>query len=420
MIKFLKYSIAATFVSLFLYPFAFWFYPALYTKNYLAVIGIIFFTFNSFRNGIKIRKDLFFASCIALTYTLINIAVYLNFPLADTSYAFYFQSFIIWFFSGYAVVSCINWANGKASIRNITIYMALVSAFQCIMALIIDSNEPIKLIVDTYIIQGAKFFDEVDRLYGIGAALDNGGIRFALTLIMISFVLIKDKYIHKSTPKMLLLLFSFMIIGMIGNMISRTTTTGLVLALISLIMGSGIYRLTIKTDIGKLYVYFFAFLSIGIVIMTFLYNTDPYYYKQLRFAFEGFFNLFEGGEFRTDSTDKLNNTMWKWPETLEGWLIGTGRFDGFAFGTDVGYCRLILYSGLPAFSIFVGLFVYSAINFYNTYPRYKLMFLLFMAMTFIIWIKVATDIFFMYALFYSFYDDEEYMAIDENEQLRLI
>lgn len=48
------------------------------------------------------------------------------------------------------------------------------------------------------------------------------------------------------------------------------------------------------------------------------------------------------------------------------------------------------------------------------------MFLLFMAMTFIVWIKVATDIFFMYALFYSFYDDEEYMAIDENEQLRLI
>lgn len=386
----------------------------------VALLGIILFSLDSFKKGIHIRNDLFIAGIFAIVYSLINTAVYLNFRGADTSYATYIRSFAIWYFAAYAIIRTIDWANGKASLRNITIYMAAIAAFQCIIALAIDNNEGIKLFVDLIFYQDSEGLEEIQRLYGIGASLDNAGTRFAMTLIIISFVLIKDKYIHKSTPKMLLLLFSFMIIGMIGNMISRTTTTGLVLALISLIMGSGIYRLTIKTDIGKLYVYFFAFLSIGIVIMTFLYNTDPYYYKQLRFAFEVFFNLFEGGEFRTDSTDKLNNTMWKWPETLEGWLIGTGRFDGFAFGTDVGYCRLILYSGLPAFSIFVGLFVYSAINFYNTYPRYKLMFLLFMAMTFIIWIKVATDIFFMYALFYSFYDDEEYMAIDENEQLRLI
>lgn len=418
--KFIKYCIAAVFVSLFLYPFAFWFYPALYTKNYLAAIGIIFFAFNGFRKGINIRKDLFYATCIALLYTLINISVYLNFPLGDTSYAFYIQSFLIWFFSGYSVISCINWANGKASIRNLTIYMAFVASFQCIIALIIDNNEFVKLIVDTYIIQGAHFFDEINRLYGVGASLDNAGVRFALTLIMIAFVLIKDKYIQKSTPKILVLLLSFMIIGTIGNMISRTTTTGLALALFSIMMGSGIYRLVIKTNIGKLYVYFFLFLIIGVSLMVFLYNTDEFYHEQLRFAFEGFFNFFEKGEFRTDSTDKLNGTMWIWPKDLEGWLIGTGRFNGYAFGTDVGYCRLILYSGLPAFSIFAGLFVYSAINFYNTYPRYKLMFLLFMAMTFIIWIKVATDIFFMYALFYSFYDDEEYMPIEENEQLRLI
>lgn len=418
--KFIKYCIVSFIFSAFLYPFAFTFYPGLFTKNMVAVLGIIIFSLDSFKKGIHIRKDLFIAGVFAIVYSLVNTAIYLNFRGADTSYATYIRSFAIWYFAAYAIIRAIDWANGKTSIRNIAIYMAAIGAFQCLIALAIDNNESVKLFVDSIFYQDSEGLEEINRLYGIGASLDNAGTRFAMTLILIAFVLIKDKYIQRSTPKMLLLLVSFIIIGMIGNMISRTTTTGLALALFSIMMGSGIYRFVIKTNVGKMYVYFFLSLIIGVTVMTILYNTDPYYHDQLRFAFEGFFNFFEKGEFRTDSTDKLNNTMWKWPEDLEGWLIGTGRFNGYAFGTDVGYCRLILYSGLPAFSIFAGLFVYSAINFYNTYPRYKLMFLLFMAMTFIIWIKVATDIFFMYALFYSFYDDEEYMAIDENEQLRLI
>ena len=42
------------------------------------------------------------------------------------------------------------------------------------------------------------------------------------------------------------------------------------------------------------------------------------------------------------------------------------------------------------------------------------------AVTFIVWIKVATDIFQLYALFYAFTDEEElYASLDEEEPKEL-
>ena len=67
---------------------------------------------------------------------------------------------------------------------------------------------------------------------------------------------------------------------------------------------------------------------------------------------------------------------------------------------------------MTLFSIY---FIYNGIHFSRYYPRYKYIFLLLIAVTFIIWIKVATDIFQLYALFYAFTDEEELYASDEDE-----
>ena len=92
--------------------------------------------------------------------------------------------------------------------------------------------------------------------------------------------------------------------------------------------------------------------------------------------------------------------MWKWPTDTKTWIIGSGLFGSFVYSTDVGYCRFILYCGLTGFSVFAFFQIYNGLVFFSREKDYRLLFLLLIALSFIIWMKVATDIFQFYALFY--------------------
>ena len=160
-------------------------------------------------------------------------------------------------------------------------------------------------------------------------------------------------------------------------------------------------------------------LAIGIPTVIYYYNVNPSFQKQIEYGFEGFFSLVEEGEFQTSSTNELS-TMWVWPHDTQTWLIGSGRFGSrdvgnYYYFSDIGYCRFISYSGLIGFTVFGLYFVYNAIYFAIRYPRYRYIFLLMIVVTFVIWAKVATDIFQLYALFYAFTDEDELYASDEDE-----
>lgn len=92
--------------------------------------------------------------------------------------------------------------------------------------------------------------------------------------------------------------------------------------------------------------------------------------------------------------------MWVWPTDTKSWIIGTGLFDGWVYSTDIGYCRFILYCGVIGFGVFALFFIYNALIFAQRYREYNTLFLALLLLTFIIWIKVATDIFIIYALLY--------------------
>src|SRR5690606_4428155 len=111
------------------------------------------------------------------------------------------------------------------------------------------------------------------------------------------------------------------------------------ISFVYIVQGTGIFSLVFKIKNGKFYLVFIGLLCAIIFIGMYLYQTDVYFKDQIRFAFEGFFNFVEKGEWRTDSTDKLNRTMWVWPENTKTWIIGTGLFDNWVYGTDIGYCR---------------------------------------------------------------------------------
>lgn len=408
-------------VSFYFFPISFTFLPnTLNTKMLLAVLGVLCIAFECIkRREIAILQGVLGAASLALLFSLICfISTDINHTY-DYSYASYIVSFSVWMSAAYAIYCIIKGYHGIVNFRILTLYLAGVCLFQCIAAVMIDNIPAFQIAVNSYVNQGQEFFEDVDRLYGIGAALDPAGVRFSLVLIMIAGLLCVDEVTRKNSLFITFLLIAFFTIAVIGNAISRTTIIGLALASFYFVASSGLFQVIVKFSAIKLGITVGIFFTIAILASIYFYNTSNAFHDYMRFAFEGFFNWAENGEWRTDSTDKLNREMWVWPTNLQTWVIGSGRFDGFIYSTDIGYCRFILYSGIVGFSAFVMLFVYNALYFAHKNPKYKMLFFMFLILTFVIWFKVATDIFTIYALFFCLdsFDSEPSPSIalqDEN------
>lgn len=389
-------------VSMFLFPFSFSFLPAgLNVKMILAVIGGAIYVLDcAQKQSAYVSLGFIGTAFISVIFSLVCYYSALYNNTDDYSYATYFASLFTWMGGAYAVCRFIRWVHGQANMRYIVYYLAAVSVAQCILALLIDTYPAVKFIVDRYIVQGAEFMNEVNRLYGIGASLDPAGTRFAVILLLIVAVLIYEPLVRNNKKVIVQLLLCYFLIIVIGNMISRTTSVGVMLSVPLALLGTRALSLTITSRYATLYSAFSLCLLLAVFASVYLYNTSPDFKADMRFAFEGFFNWAETGTWSTSSTDKLSNEMWIWPEDMKTWIIGSGRFGGFIYSTDIGYCRFILYCGLVGFSIFAFQQIYNGLYFAMREKEYRLLFLFLIVISFTIWIKVATDIFQFYALFY--------------------
>ena len=375
------------------------------TKMIVAVIGLLWFGYDALlRRNVQLPQVMVVGLLFAGLYSIINIfAIEFN-ATDDYSYANYVTTFLVWIFSVYPAIALIRLTHGEVTLPLITYYLVATTLFQCLTGLIMDNNPGFDEFNAKIVAWDMDFYDRIGRIRCFSTALDFGGVRFSLVLILIMGMLGRDESVRKSKGAMFYLLLSFFVIAGIGNMVARTTTVGVVVGLVILVIymfGSG-PRLG-----GSGYIIGLFFVTLGLVsvVGVYLYNTDEYYYNLIRFAFEGFFNLVEKGEFTTDSTEVLES-MWKWPSDTKSWIIGTGIYGSWAYGTDIGYCRLILYSGLAGFVVFAMSFVYYAYYFARKYPRYVWLFIGYLAMTFIVWMKVSTDILMIYAFFFWFTTEE--------------
>lgn len=391
-------------ISCFYFSFGFTFLPeGINTKAILAVVGVPLMAYHAIQNRlIKVDRALLGAIGFAVVFSLICfISIDYN-HTDDFSYATYIVSFSIWLLAAYTVCTVMRSVHGRVDIQLLTSYLAAISAAQCIIALVIDANLTVQFFINRYIEQGQEFLTEVDRLYGIGASLDNAGVRFSIVLILIATSLSKSlRMENNNTFTVLFLLTAFLFVTVIGSMISRTTLIGAAMGLIYMILNSGVFRLIISKRVIGFYGILAFMLFIAYMVTAYLYQHNPIFHDQIRFAFEGFFNWIEEGEWRTDSTDKLNRTMWVWPTDTKTWLIGSGLFEDWVFGTDIGYCRFILYSGITGFFVFALFFAYNALACAKKFPGDRLLFLLLFILSLVVWIKVSTDIFLIYALLYS-------------------
>lgn len=413
--KYVSCVLVGILVSLQLYSFPFTFMPSLNTKMILAPLGVLLFAYDAIKKQeIIFSKSLWGAIGLATLFSLICYFATDYNGWDDFSYANYIASMLTWLFSAYTSVWFIRLRHGTVNLRLLTTYLAVISAFHSVFALVIDRNESIKAIVDSIQYWQEDFMDQIGRIYSLGVALDPAGVRFSIVLVLIATIVKHEKVRQNSLHLAILLLCFILIIGL-GNIISRTTTVGAVFALFILFSSTGIHQLVVRAHSVKMMTYLAIGLLILVPISVYLYQTDESFYNNFRFAFEGFFNWAERGEWTTASTEKLDNTMWIWPTDFKTWMIGTGRFGDFAFGTDIGYCRFILYCGLIGFSVLTFYMLYHPLVLYRRFRRYSLMFLALAVMQFVIWVKVATDIFLIYALIYWISREDEEADWTEEE-----
>ena len=174
-----------------------------------------------------------------------------------------------------------------------------------------------------------------------------------------------------------------------------------------------------------------------IPVFIYLYFANDTFYKNIRFGFEGFFSLWETGEWQTSSNDILLEHMVVFPDNWVTWLIGDGYaanpmdktlsffdpyytgpiYHGYYKGTDIGYLRYIFYFGLVGTFVFVFFMWKSAWACIHRFKNYKMMFLMILLVNYIGWFKVSTDIFLVFAIFLvlSKKDDVQTDNILENE-----
>lgn len=391
-------------MSLYFFPVGFTGLPeSLNSKQILGVVGLVIFAAASIGGkSIKLNRKIFTVFLLSAVFSLWCFFCVVENGASDFAYAKYVMSFLVWTAGAYALVCIIRLADGKVSLDSITAYLTIACVLQCAFVMMVENIPSFQEFVDSRFIQDTTA-KELDRFYGIGCSLDSGGIRFCIALLLIAHQIARNNEVNGSRLKMTGYILAFVIITIVGNMVARTTSAGVGLALIYIILTIGYARrATLTSKQLRFWNIFTGIVLASVIWGIWAYNNDPELRRDIRFAFEAFFNYVEKGEFSTSSSDVLLERMWIWPWTSKGWWIGYGLFENgslpFGYQTDIGYCRFTLYCGVTGMILFSVYFIYNAYVVSKSYDNAGFLAALMLILSFVIWFKVSTDIYQIYAI----------------------
>ena len=403
-------------VSFYLFPFMFTVLPteSLNSKNLMAGFGLLAFVFDSIRKrSMTLSEPTLFAALLAAVF---SVWCLYSVTTADTylmEYASYILSFFIWMAGAYGVYFLLNTVYEEVTLEILVRYLAAVGLFQCVTAVLIDNVGAVETLVDKIMYVPDNFYKVHHRMYGLGAALDPAGIRFSVILIMIAHLFSTNANVRSNSTYQALLLGSYAVILVIGAVISRTTVVGGVMGIAYIVIS--LFRMRkggfVTVRMVRAFFWFFIVLAVIIGVTVFFYRTSETFYGYLRFGFEGFFSWVETGEFSTGSTDVLE-TMWIWPSDLHTWIFGRGTFGVFENKSDIGYVNFTFYCGLVGMVIFSIFFLYCHLVQNRKFSNFQIASWMLVALTFIVWLKVTSDIFFIDALLFCIAGDD-----DDNPEL---
>lgn len=431
MLRIIAIILTGILTSFYFFPFEFAILPGANTKMIMAGLGLVILFVNMARGQRStIDKDIFQLSLCAIGVSLAGlIAVILN-DTQDYTYASYIVSMWVWFGGAYTAIQVMRRVHGGVSVELVANYLIAVCVAQCVIAFTMDQYIPFKQFVDSFL-ASEGFMGKVEgRIYGIGASLDVAGMRFAAVLTIIISLCMRLE--STDTKKMWLYIISFSVIVVIGNMIGRTTTVGAGIALCYALLCT-MWGGKKKITLGLFWKYIFVEVIILIPIVVYLYNTNVAIHNNLRFAFEGFFSLWEKGEWQTTSNDRLMD-MFVFPDNVKTWLIGDGYLNnpkdydpyfigeiigGYYKGTDVGYCRFLFYFGLMGLGAFIFFMFRSMQICWNRFCSHRIMFLIILLLNYIVWVKVSSDLFLVFSIFLCI-SKEENDKYEERRQLEFL
>lgn len=409
-------------ISFYYFPVQLSAFPVSNSKNLLAGLGVFVAVMVISRHrSASMDKGLLVLAGLALLVSLAGLVAVAYNSTNDYTYARYARPFITWLSAAYAAVFLIRQLHGRMSVEILCNYFIAMCVLQCVSVLLIDNIPAFKSWANSTIM-GLDYIDFIDRKYGLGPTLDVAGTRFAAVEIMTAFMIHK-KQVAQENKMMIAYIAALLFILVVGNMVARTTTIGAGVALVYLVWMNkdNLYNISKNSQFWKNLI---GVTAIGIIVITYLYNNNAVFRENFRFAFEGFFNWWERGDWQTTSTDTWKK-MIIWPDNLKTWLIGDGYFDGptgkdpYYIGpdntgyykwTDIGYLRFIFYFGMLGLLLFIGFFIKATHICVSRFARYKYMFIFFCLLNMVIWFKVSTDIFIVFAPFLciSQEENEEY------------
>lgn len=395
--------------SLYLFPIEFTFLPkAINSKILVAAFGSMAFVFDSIKKkAMELSQSVLVSMLLAIIFSIWCLFSVTVANTYEMDYATYIVSFLTWMAGAYGVYAALKIAYGEVDLWLLTRYLALVGVFQCVSAVMIDNNQSFCDLVDRFVV-GGSYYREHGRIYGIGAALDPAGIRFSTILVLLAHQFSFDQEVRSKGLYQTTDMIAFAVILIIGSTISRTTIVGgamgivyMVISLVRLRQGGFITTRMIQVF------FIFIVVLVGIILSAvYFYRTSATFESYLRFGFEAFFNWAETGEFRTSSTDQLGK-MWVWPDDTRTWIIGRGTYGVFENNTDIGYCNFTFYCGLIGLAIFSLFFIYVHLVQNRKFHHFWVVSLMLVAITFIVWCKVTTDIFYLDALLFCIAADSD-------------
>lgn len=427
MLKIIQILVVGVLTSLFFFPFEFSFLPGANTKMMLAGMGLLLFGINQLKRektDNSGQKDFAVLSLWAALVSLVAFAAITYNNTYDYTYVSYIVSMWVWLGGAYAAVQLMRMVHGEVTVELVMNYLIGVCVGQCAIALTMELVPAVKGFVDSFL-GSTGFMGKVEeRMYGIGASLDVAGSRFSAALLMIAYLTLQ---VDKLGKKALLIpyLVAFFCIGLIGNMISRTTVVGIGL---SMLYWAWRWIRLEEVRRGRLIRYLGGVFCVLVPVAVVLYQVNPIFQKNIYFAFEGFFSLAETGRWEVHSNEILKN-MYVFPDNLKTWIIGDGYFDnpygadpyyvgenwhGFYKATDVGYLRFIYYFGVIGLLVFAWYFKEVASVCLRRFSHYKMFFSLLLLLNFIIWFKVSTDLFVVFAPFLCLPKENSDVSLSED------
>lgn len=400
MISLLKTIFTGIVFSCYFFPFEFTFLPGINTKMILAVVGLLLLVIRWGKNReVNTSKEMLLVSAWAIFFSLISLFAVTYNDTTDYVYATYIVKMWVWLAAAYSVLALIKEIHKDISVQLVFHYMAWVCAVQSVLGIVIDNVPAVQSMVDEYILHDVEFLHKTRRLYGIGAFFDTAGIRFSCALLGLGYLLTHNV----SRYWFVIYWVLFFLIATLGNMMSRTTTVGLFLSLIYITVNNLSFNVILTPSKMRTFAVVAILTILAAVSLYYGYNNSPIVRHYLQYGFEVFFNFFNSGELSTSSTTKLQQ-MVVWPDNLKTWIIGDGWFDNpenpgsFYKYTDVGYLRFIFYCGTLGLTAFILFFVYCTYVLIKKWREETWLFLLMLILVLLVWIKISTDIFCMYAL----------------------